>query len=272
MSDEVSDELLRAELLSAIPGLSHGFSTRYGGVSEGPFASLNLKYPVNAQDEVGGDARVAENRRRLCTWLQLPFERLTAAQQTHGCRVQVVGEAEAGRGALSQQDGFEATDALISDSVGIPLLVMVADCLPVLMADPVSRGLGAVHSGWRGVQQAIVPATIAALKQHYGTLPENLRLVIGPGIGFASFEVGPEVVAAFDGAFALDDTAVVQPQGEKYRLNLPELVRRQALAAGVPDNQIAIVAADTLTDAHFFSYRRSGGVTGRQAGVIGWRE
>jgi len=265
-------EWLQSSLLQALPGLAHVFTTRSGGVSAGPFTSLNLKYPTTPQDEPNGDAAVRENRRRVCEFLGLPLETLVACQQVHGKNVPVVGLAEAGRGALSQSDGLAASDGLVTAEAGLPLLVMVADCLPVLLADPVSRGLGAVHAGWRGVQQGIVPAAIAQLQRQYGTRPEDLRLVVGPGIGFASFEVGPEVLAAFAGQFDSADPELVMPAAEtpKVRLNLAAIVRRQALAAGILPSQIEILQADTFSDKRFYSYRREGGVTGRQGALIGW--
>lgn len=260
---------LQAEVLK-LPGLAHAFTTREGGCSQGAFASLNLKYPVNEQDETGGQLRVRQNREQICQALALPFQDLVACQQTHEDRIQLVTPAEKGRGALSHEDGFAGTDGLITAHAGIPLLVMVADCYPVLMADPVQKVVAAVHSGWRGTQQQIARKALQQMQQQFGSRPADIRLAIGPGIGFDRFEVGAEVVEAFADQIDTTDPELVRPDGSRFRLNLPGILRLQALAEGLLPEQIEILSLCTLTDQRFFSYRREGGVTGRQAGLIGW--
>ncbi|MGV3522862.1 MAG: peptidoglycan editing factor PgeF [Candidatus Sericytochromatia bacterium] len=264
--------LLQSSLLARLPGLSHGFTTRLGGVSEGPFHSLNLKYPVSASDETGGDDKVYENRRRVCLHLGLKAEDLVACQQVHGQQIGVVSTAERGRGAFSQQDALPETDGLITDVAALPLLVMVADCYPVLLADPVRRAVGAVHSGWRGTQQNIAVAALEKMQAQYGSRPEDVRVAIGPGIGFAHFEVGPEVIAAFADQIDLGDPQVVASSGTRYRLNLPEILRRQLLKAGIQPEHLDVVAGCTVAEAErFYSFRREQGRTGRQAGIIAWQ-
>ncbi|PKL77413.1 MAG: peptidoglycan editing factor PgeF [Candidatus Melainabacteria bacterium HGW-Melainabacteria-1] len=260
---------LQARVLQ-LPGLAHVFTTREGGVSEGAFASLNFKYPLDAGDEAGGDLRVRQNRQRICAWLGLPAEHMVACQQTHGDRVQIVTAADRGRGALRHQDGFADTDGLLTDQAGIALMLMVADCYPVPMADPVRRVAGGVHSGWRGTQQQIAHKAIERMVSDFGSDPADIRLAIGPGIGFGAFEVGAEVIEAFADQIDLEDPELVCPTGEKYRLNLPEILRRQALAAGLNSQHVEIVPGCTLSESRYYSYRREGGVTGRQAGLIGW--
>lgn len=262
---------LQSPLLNSLPGLSHLFSSREGGVSEGPFASLNLKYPVVAGDESGGAERVHQNRERVCGFLGLQAWATVACQQVHGAYVHNVTAEDVGRGALTHDSGIVDCDGLISACQGVPLLVMVADCVPVLLADPVKRVVGAVHSGWRGTQQQIARVALQQMQSLYGSDPRDIRLAIGPGIGFESFEVGPEVVEAFSQQVDLDNPQILKQVGEKYRLNLAEIIRLQALDEGLPAEQIDLTLADTLTDSRFFSYRRENGVTGRQGGWIGWR-
>lgn len=271
MSDTLSQSLgLQAGVLS-LPGLSHVFTTRRGGVSTGVFAELNLKYPVMAGDEIGGEEQVRENRRRVCEFLQLPFANHVACQQVHGERVERVTRAEAGRGSDRHDDGFADTDGLLTAESGIALMVMVADCYPVLMADPVRRVAAAVHSGWRGTRLQITRKALQAMSAEHGSRPEDIRLAIGPGIGFEQFEVGAEVLEAFAGQLEPEDHTVVRQVAEKFRLNLPEVLRRQALAEGLRPEHVEIVPGCTVSDENFYSYRREAGVTGRQAGWIGWR-
>lgn len=269
-SAETAAGWLQAEVLR-LPGLAHVFTTRAGGVSAGEFASLNLKYPVDAKDEPQGDEHVRHNRALVCERLGLAFERMVACQQVHGERIQTVTDAEAGRGAFAHRDGFADTDGLITGTSGIALMVMVADCYPVMMADPVRKVAAAVHSGWRGTQQQIARKALERMIGDYGSRPQDIRLAIGPGIGYARFEVGPEVVEAFKEQIDTSDSELARPEGDKFRLNLPGILRQQALAAGLDPAHVEIVPGCTLSDEQFFSYRRQHGVTGRQAGFIGWR-
>jgi YfiH family protein len=261
---------LQARVLQ-LPGLAHVFTTRQGGISSGAFAELNLKYPVSEGDELGGDARVAENRRRVCEFLDLPFASHVACQQVHGKRVERVTAAEAGRGARSQTDGFAETDGLVTNEAGMALMAMVADCYPVLMADPVRRVAAAVHSGWRGTKLGILAEALQRMIQEDECRPEEIRLAIGPGIGFENFEIGADVIEAFRDQIDVADPALVRQIGEKFRLNLPEVLRRQALEQGLKAEHLEILPICTLSDSRFYSYRREGGITGRQAGWIGWR-
>ncbi|HEY9841651.1 MAG TPA: polyphenol oxidase family protein, partial [Candidatus Obscuribacterales bacterium] len=212
MTAESTPTWLQSRVLD-LPDLVHVFTSRAGGISTGAFAELNLKYPVNEGDEPEGYPRVRENRRRVCDFLGLPAEALVACQQVHGDRVQPVRAADRGRGALDHADGFADTDGLITAESGIPLMVMVADCYPVLMADPVRRVAAAVHSGWRGTQQQIARKALRAMIDDFGSDPGDIRLAIGPGIGFARFEVGEEVVTAFGDQIDRDDHHLVRREG-----------------------------------------------------------
>lgn len=258
---------LQAAVLD-LPGLAHVFTTRHGGVSQGAFASLNLKYPVDGNDEPDGDENVKHNRHTVCDFLGLPLSRMAACQQVHGDRIETV--LEGGRGALAHADGYAATDGLLTPRAGIALMVMVADCYPVMMADPVKKVAAAVHSGWRGTQQQIARKALQRMKADHGCKPADIRLAIGPGIGFERFEVGSEVVDAFADQIDISDSQLVEPFGSKARLNLPAILRLQALAEGLDPAHVEIVPGCTVSDERFFSYRRQQGVTGRQAGLIGW--
>lgn len=272
MSDS-SNTWIKSSLLSEIAGLTHVFTTRLGGISEGPFASMNLKYPVGENDEPEGHARVRQNRQRVCEHLGLPLENLVACQQVHGKRIQIVGQAERGAGAFAQEDAFPETDGLITAERDIPLMAMTADCLPLLLADPNKKVCAAVHSGWRGTQQKIVLETLQKMTTEFGCQRDDIRLAIGPGIGFESFEVGPDVLEAFGDEINPADLSLLHAgsQKDKYLLNLPEIVGRQALGFGLNPRHIEILYQDTFSDEQlFYSYRRDQGVTGRQAGLIGW--
>jgi YfiH family protein len=251
-----------------IPGLRHGFSTRLGGVSEGPYAALNLKYPTGENETFEA---VSENRRRLGQALELDASRWVACRQCHGAGIQTVNASHAGSGALSQEAGLPETDGLITADSQVPLLIQVADCLPILLVAPEVHAVGAVHAGWRGTQAQILTRAIERLCAEFGAEPTQIQAAIGPGIGFEQFEVGPEVAEAFADQIDLNDSRLARSKGDKYHLDLVEINRRQALRAGLHPAAIWSLDRCTVSEPElFFSFRRDSGVTGRLGGLIGW--
>lgn len=217
------------------------FSTRRGGVSEGPFASLNLGRLT--RDDPG---RVEENRRRLCAAVGTEAGRLTLNRQTHSATVR---RAHAGRRG-------EHGDGLWTDEPRVPMLKLTADCLPIALAraNGGTPALAVLHAGWRGLLEGIVEAGAAALA------PGRLAAAVGPGIGPCCYEVGPEVAEPFAARFG---AGVVRGRN----LDLWTAAERALRAAGVDE----VERVDVCTACHpdlFFSHRRDAGVTGRQ-GVLG---
>jgi YfiH family protein len=212
------------------------FSTREGGVSDGPYASLNLG--LLTKDE---PANVEENRRRLCAEVGADPERLALNKQIHGTTVR---RAVAG-------DRHERGDGLWTDEPDLPMLAMTADCLPVAIAR--SNGdrpaLAILHVGWRGLAEGVIMNGVAALGG-------RVAAAIGPAIGPCCYEVGPEVAALFDDGLV-----------STRKLDLWTAAERALRAAGVEE----VERTDVCTSCHpelFFSHRRDEGTTGRQ-GVIG---
>ncbi|MCU1261317.1 MAG: hypothetical protein JWO80_4202 [Bryobacterales bacterium] len=159
-------------------------------------------------------------------------------------------------------------DALITNSPGVVLGVKTADCVPLLMADIHHRAVAAVHAGWRGAALGIAPAVIAAMKEAFGTLPEDLRVAIGPAIGPCCFEVGPEVAREFE---AYEQHAT-KNDGLPYKvyLDLAGINREQLERAGVPGDQIEESGLCTFcSPGEFFSFRRDREEAGRMFSVIG---
>lgn len=257
-------------LFASIPGFACAFTNRLGGQSTGVFESLNLKYPVTPQDETGGETNVWNNRHTVCQHLGLSTERLVACQQVHGKGVYTVHEQDAGRGATTHEGGVPETDGLLTTALNIPLLIMVADCYPVVLVDPVQRVVSAVHSGWRGTQQGIVREALQTMVKQHHSQPGDVRCVIGTGISFHSFEVGAEVVDSFKDQIDLSHPDRVKQVKHKYRLNLPGILQDQLRNAGIASEHIEILGSDTLTDNTYFSYRRHNGMTGRQGVIVGW--
>jgi YfiH family protein len=240
----------------------HGFTTRAGGVSAPPFDTLNLG------GKWGDDpAAVGENRRRLESAVGGP---ILVARQVHGTAVARVRAGD----SPSEIARLEA-DGLCTDVAGLRVGVFVADCVPALIADPRTGACAAVHAGWRGTVAGILPATVQVLSIEFGARPSDLRVALGPAIGPCCFEVGPEVVAAFE-ALVPDARArgivLPSPRGlpGKAQVDLKRCNRLLLERAGVAPE--AIEAGPECTccaPERFFSFRRDGGATGQLMGAIG---
>ena len=244
--------------------LVHAVSTRFGGVSKPPYDSMNLALHVG-DDEVD----VEENRRRFLGWLGLDFARLTTPEQVHGDNIVRIGEAEVGRGRLSYADAIPATDALMTDVPGIPLMLCFADCTPILLFDPVHRAAAIAHGGWKGTVQSIAAKTVRAMAETFGTRPEDCLAGIGPSIGACCYEVGDDVAGKFREAFPQFADEVVLEQNGTLRLDLWKANRLQLEASGLTPNHIDAAGVCTACHARtFFSYRAEGPTTGRIAAVM----
>jgi YfiH family protein len=230
-----------------LPGSRILFSTRRGGVSTGAFASLNLGR-LTADD----DANVDTNRERLAAAVGLPRERFLYGRQVHGAKVRLATEPPGADRPAADEDG-QAT-AL----PGAAALVFVADCLPVLVAG--DGGVAALHCGWRGLAGGIVAEGVAALRELGAG--GGLTAAIGAGARGCCYEVGEDVHAAFAG--------IPGARAGERNLDLPAVARRQLGDAGVDAVHDTGLCTMCAGEALFFSHRRDGGVTGRQAGVI-WR-
>jgi hypothetical protein len=238
----------------------HGFSTRAGGVSTAPYESLNLGAKWGDSPE-----SVAENQRRL---LVISGARtMYAVSQVHGARVVRV---VAGADPAAVKD--EQADGLCGDGPGLGLSVHVADCVPVLIADPRTGACAALHAGWRGTVAGVTTGGVAALVGAFACRPEDLRVALGPCIGSCCFDVGPEVVAAFEAAWpgASAVGVVLETAGFQPRVDLRRCLSLQLQAAGVLPEHIDVSSDCTHCDpaGRFYSFRRSGRLTGQLVGFI----
>lgn len=222
-------------------------STRIGGQSLGPYASLNLG------DHVADDPRTIEaNRQRLAKVLGLPAQPRWL-KQIHGCRVQTGADAN-----------LEA-DAAWSNIPGEVCVVMTADCLPILLCDAQGTEVAAVHAGWRGLCDGVIETAIG----HFSAAPSEILAWLGPAIGPEAFEVGPEVRDAFMARDPQAAEAFVSGQADRRWMDIFALARQRLKKAGI--RQVFGGGLCTYNDAErFFSYRRDG-ITGRMATLI-WLE
>lgn len=223
-------------------GIRHGFFTRQGGVSEGIYASLNVG--IGSHDKPD---HVQENRRRVAAWFGQPLERLATVHQIHSPDVIVM------------DDTFDGTrpqaDAMVTAIPGLVLGVLAADCGPLLFADPQARVIGAAHAGWKGALYGVAENTIAAMVS-LGAQVERIVAALGPSIGPASYEVGPEYIARFmaedEDRYARFFTPSTKPGHAMF--DLPGLTTQRLLDAGIQAENLKI---DTYPDERFFSYRRT---------------
>lgn len=224
------------------------FTTRAGGASSSPYDSFNLGAHVG-DDE----ASVAANRERLARVLELTPEQFVWMEQLHTNTVTVVDGPQA--------QPVEATDAVVTREVGLALTVLVADCVPVLLADHSAGVIGAAHAGRLGARNGIVAKTVEKMVD-LGANPANIQALLGPAAAGASYEVPVEMAA--DVERHLPGSRTTTAKGT-CGLDLRAGLVRQLMSLGV--TSIDADPRDTVTDTDFFSYRREG-VTGRQAGVI----
>ncbi len=246
--------IYQSELLTRFSNVVHGITTRHGGTSPAPFASLNLS------THVGDDAaNVEENIERVRRALELPRGAIVDARQAQADRVARVTRAERGT-RLSGVDG------LITNEPGIPLLLRFADCAPILLYDPARRAIGVAHAGWRGAVAKVLTNTVNAMRDAFGTAPRELIACIGPSIGPCCYEIGADVQERARRAFPDAPAVLVQNKGAVH-LDLWHANAAQLRALGVEQIQVAgICTADHTHD--FYSWRRENARTGRFAALI----
>lgn len=236
-------------------------STRDGGVSTGRFATLNLGFHV-------GDDRdaVVENRHRIAGAMGTSLDDFVFCQQVHDRAVAVVDDTFRGRGALSADDAVPASDAVVTRSPGLVLAVLVADCVPIVLHDPVTRTLALVHAGWRGTVRGVTPAAVQEMSR-LGCDPTTIVALIGPAISPDVYQVGDDVAdaarAAFGGAIDAGPHRILRPDGTgRYLFDLTAAARRQLTDAGLSAGNIHDSDLATGPDTPFYSHRLEG-PTGR---------
>ena len=237
----------------------HGFTTRYGGVSTGSQASLNLAFGRGDSME-----NVEENLRRLGKAVGFDPEKLVMTRQIHSDIVRVVTDKDCA--GFCHRD-YPECDALVTATPGVSLLVFTADCTPLLFYDPVTGAVGAAHAGWRGTAQKIGMKTVQAMVDAFGCKPENIRAAIGPNIAKCHFETDGDVPAAMLESYGPEAQAFIRRQGEKYYLDLKAINALGLRQAGVQNIEISDACTYCQCD-RFWSHRATRGERGSQGAVI----
>lgn len=253
-------EYLTAENIAA----SHCFTTRFGGVSRGQLASMNIGTHRGDDPE-----NVIANFRILGDAVGFSPEQLVLTKQTHTDIVRQVGPAEHGAGLFAPE--LLECDGLITNEPGTGLVVFTADCTPILLHDPVTGAVGAAHAGWRGTAAAIARKTVEAMVSAYGCRPENICAAIGPNIAQCCFQTDLDVPQAIRESYGEAAEQFIRFDGEKYYVNLKEINALALKNAGVKNIQISGLCTACEPD-RFWSHRRVGKNRGSQGAIIVCKE
>jgi YfiH family protein len=248
-------------------GFINGFSTRLGGVSAMPSDALSL---AGFNDDAAEN--ILENRRRFLKLFPGDWE-LAGCWQVHGADVRVVHTKEEAKPAENQRGETIFCDVIVSDAKGVLAGVKTADCVPILLGDPVTGAFAAVHAGWRGTLATAVLAGVERLAKEYDTNPNNLRVAIGASAGPCCYEVGSEVIEAFSSRFAYGGKLFTPTRPGHATVDLLQANRTQLESAGVLPERIHIAPICTMCRTElFFSYRKEKslhGKVGRLMAVVG---
>lgn len=245
---------IKSSLLSGCENILHGYSTREGGFSQGACHGNNLAFHVNDDPK-----NVRKNHLHLSLNLDYPLERLVFMEQVHGNTIEIIGKD-------SDLAAVPVCDALITALKNVPLMVMVADCIPILIYDPVKEVIASVHAGRAGIFSKILPHTIRKMQEHYHCRPGDIVISFGPAIHQCCYEVGIEIkeevhkngydfaLETKEGRFYLDLLAIARRQLEKLDLRKENI-------------DISPYCSACNTDI-FYSYRAENNRCGRFAGII----
>lgn len=253
------------DIFDNYPAVSHAVSTRLGGISRKQYHSLNLG--LNAGDD---EIAVMENRSSLCGTLKMNPLDIVTANQVHGTHVSIVTDNERGRGACNYHESIRNTDALVTNTPGIPLMILTADCVAVLLYDPVKNAVGVAHSSWRGTLGRISQEMVRVMKQSFGSLPENMIAGIAPSIGPCCYEVREDVIDPFRNEFPDEEDRIFRVLRKgKLHLDLWTANQLQLIEAGVQAENIELAGLCTAcrTDL-FYSYRKERKKTGRIGNIV----
>lgn len=247
-------------LVSDRIGVKHGFTTRYGGVSTGIYSSLNV-----GENRGDDPSCVRENYARVGKILGVGPDDFATTRQIHEATVRIVDDGD--RRKVFDPVPYDA-DGLVTNVKGLPMMIYIADCIPVLLCDAQNEVIGAVHCGWRSSVADILKNAVDAMVR-LGAKPESIGAAIGPGIGWDHFEVGPEVVEAAERYVGDISDLVRNSENGKYMLDLKRVNARRLVQLGLKEEHIDISQECTMCSPEkYWSHRVTGGQRGSQCAVI----
>lgn len=258
---------LRVEFLEARAPVRAVFTSRRGGVSKAPYNGLNLGLHVGDDPQA-----VLANRVLLAGVLDRPLESWVIGAQVHGNEVARVGREETGSGVRELASALADIDALVTATPGVTLVAFYADCVPLYLVDPVNRALGLAHAGWQGTVLKVGARTVARMVTEFGSRPADLLAAIGPAVGPCCYQVDARVADAVREQLPSSGEFLVPDSPYHWRLDLPRANYLGLLEAGLrPDHIVTAGICTCCRPETFFSYRASGGLTGRQAALLALR-
>ncbi len=243
--------------------ISHFISTRNGGFSKPPYDSLNLGFHVGDNPET-----VLKNRQHLASALGIPLDNFTTARQVHGGNVVTVTKPG---GSFHNGTAIAETDAMVTNVPNICLMVLQADCVPMLFFDAEKKVIGATHAGWKGTLSKIAQNTVLTLQERFNCLPKDIYVGIGPSIGPCCYEVGSEIISKVKKSSDVYKGYISAMISEnKGYFNLWEANKRQLIQMGIPEKNVEVAQICTRCNHdQFFSYRYQQKETGRfGAGIM----
>lgn len=230
----------------------HAFTTRFGGYSTGKLSSMNMS-PSRENPDI-----VRKNYKLVCDCENIPVEKCVLSHQTHTNNIRVVNEKDAGKGLFEKSD-IKDTDGLVTNIKNLPIVIFYADCVPILLYDPLKEVIAAVHAGWRGTVANIAGNAIEVMKSQFNSNPEDILASIGPSIGPCCFETGDdarnEFVSSGLGEFIIGKNIDLQNSNKK-----------KLILCGLKSENITISGLCTKCRCdEFYSHRGCGSDTGRMA-------
>ncbi len=266
-ADNQDIKLISYPVLNQFDEILNFTTTRTGGVSAGSYGTLNLS--SNSGDDL---KKVITNREILLEKTKIAKDRMILPFQTHSYSVLLIDEDFLASDLLRQNEKLNGVDALITNIPGVCIAVSTADCVPVLLYDPVNKAIASVHAGWKGTCTRIATHTVNLMKEAFGTNPKDLVATIGPSISPDVYEVGAELIDAFVHA-GFDVKKIFAQRKGKIYLNLWRANKDILLDNGVDESNIEVSGLCTYSEPDmFFSARRSGINSGRMLTGIMLRE
>lgn len=246
-------------------GVTHAFSTKKGGISEGIYESLNLRFSIGDNDN-----HVMENQKRFAKVVGYSVEKLVLSDQMHKTEIKTVTNEDCGKGILKESD-IIGIDGLVTKEKDVVIMTYYADCVPLYFFDPINEVVGMAHSGWRGTVDKIGAVMVEKMVNEFSCDRENIYSVIGPSICQDCYEVSKDVADEFCRTFEKKywDEILKSEEHEKYKLNLWRANEIILLEAGLDKNHISVSGLCTCCNSDLlFSHRATKGRRGTLAGVI----
>lgn len=255
-------------VLSDIPFVQHGFSTRLGGVSHGNFATMNLG--SDAVHDGDTPENVMENFCRIADSIGINPQSIVISKQVHKTDIRLVDDKDCGKGLFRERD-YDEIDGLITNTPNVTLVTKYADCVPLFFIDTRKKAIGLTHSGWRGTVKKIGKITVERMQKEFGSNPEDMIAVIGPSICKGCYEVGEEVAKEFMVAFPLNtnNDILVKKGNGKFLCDLWAANHLVLLEAGLKKENIHTSQLCTACNSELlYSHRKSGGKRGSLAAFL----